>query len=374
MKMKIETTTVRAGGEVDPSTKAVAVPIELSTTFQHPPEGRSDGGYLYVREGNPVQSRLETALGALEGGESALVFASGMAAATAVLQNLPPRSHVLFGDDLYHGVRTLARSYLPRWEVEASFSDASDLRAFGAHVRPNTQLVWIETPSNPLLRIADIQQISELAHAAGARLLVDNTFATPILQRPLSLGADVVLHSTTKYCGGHSDVQGGCLVAKSREFLQPLTEARTVLGGVGSPFNSWLVLRGLRTLSVRMERHSENAMAVAAALQSMSAVEAVHYPGLPSHPGHELARRQMSRFGGMLSFQVRGGRATALRAASRVKLFLNATSLGGVESLVEHRASTEGPGSTAPENLLRASVGLEHHEDLIDDLRQALQP
>jgi cystathionine gamma-synthase len=370
--MKLETVAVHAGGEVDPGTGAIAPPLNLSTTFEHGPSGELLHGFEYVREQNPVQLRLEVALRELEGGRSAVVFASGMATATALLQMLPPGSHVLFCDDIYHTMRSVARDFLPRWGIESTFADLGDVRRTESSLRPNTKLVWVETPSNPLLKVTDIRAVSELAHRAGAQLLVDNTFATPVLQRPLSLGADLVLHSTTKYCGGHSDVQGGCVVASSRESLEPLIEARRVLGGVGSPFNSWLVLRGLRTLPCRMERHSANAAAVATALAGLPAVETVYYPGLASHPGHDVARAQMSGFGGMLSFTVRGGGSRARRAASRLKLFVNATSLGGVESLVEHRRSIEGPLSTAPDHLLRLSVGLEHPDDLIEDLRQAL--
>lgn len=369
--MRLETTAVHAGSEVDPTTGAIAPPLHLSTTFEHAPSGEPLHGFIYVREENPIQSRLESALRELEGGQSAVVFASGMAAGAAVLQTLPRGSHVLFCDDIYYTVRTLARDFLPGWGIESTFADLGDLESAERFLRPNTKLIWVETPSNPLLKIVDVPAVSELAHKNGARLLVDNTFATPILQRPLSLGADLVLHSTTKYCGGHSDVQGGCIVGKSRESVDPLFEVRTVLGGVGSPFNSWLVLRGVRTLPCRMERHSTNAAAVAAALDTFPGVERVYYPGLSSHPGHEIARRQMTRFGGILSFLVRGGRAEALRVASRVKLFVNATSLGGVESLMEHRASIEGKASAAPQNLLRLSVGLEHPDDLIEDLRQA---
>jgi cystathionine gamma-synthase len=241
-------------------------------------------------------------------------------------------------------------------------------------IRENTKLVWLETPSNPLLKISDIKAVSEIAHASNAMVLVDNTFATPLIQRPLILNADVALHSATKYFGGHSDVQGGALVlGKNSGLREKLLKIREVLGSVSSPFNSWLVLRGLRTLPCRIEKHSSNALAVAVALEKIPAVERVHYPGLTSHPGHDIARCQMRQFGGMLSFQVKGGRDQAVRVASKVKLFLNATSLGGTESLVEHRASMEGEYSASPSNLLRLSVGLEHPDDLIEDLRQALK-
>jgi cystathionine gamma-synthase len=372
LKLRLETIAVHAGAEIDSTTGALAPPLHLSTTFEHGPAAEAIHGFMYVREKNPTQSRLEAALRELEGGTCALVFSSGMAAASALLQTLPPGSHVLFSDDIYIDVRNLAREFLPLWRVESSTADLRDLHALRAAIRPNTKLVWIETPSNPLMKILDISAIAEIAHAAGAQLLVDNTFASPILQRPLALGADVALHSTTKYCGGHSDVQGGCLVVKARELFDKLFHVREILGAVASPFNSWLILRGLRSLPCRMERHSANAAAVAAALSKGPAVEAVYYPGLPSHPGHEIARRQMKSFGGMLSFLVRGGRADALRVASRVNLFVNATSLGGVESLIEHRASSEGKASNAPDNLLRLSIGLEHPDDLIEDLLQAL--
>jgi len=370
--LRLETIAVRAGAETDPSTGALAPPLHLSTTFEHGTAGQSIHGFLYVREKNPTQLRLEAALRDLEGGLAALAFSSGMAASAAMLQALKPGAHVIFSDDIYIDVRNLVRDFLPAWGIESSVEDLRNLEALKSALRPTTKLIWIETPSNPLLQILDIQAIGYVAHDAGARLLVDNTFATPILQRPLTLGVDVVLHSTTKYCGGHSDVQGGCLVVKSRELLDKLLHVREILGAVASPFNSWMILRGLRSLPCRMERHSANGAAVAAALAACPAVEAVFYPGLPSHTGYEIARCQMKGFGGMLSFLVHGGREDALRVASRVKLFVNATSLGGVESLMEHRASSEGKASRAPQNLLRLSVGLEHPDDLIEDLLQAL--
>lgn len=370
--VRLETIAVRAGAEVDPATGALAPPLHLSTTFEHGPASQPIHGFLYARQKNPTQLRLEAALRDLEGGLAALAFSSGMAASAAMLQALGPKSHVIFSDDIYIDVRNLARDFLPAWGIESSVEDLQDVAALKRALRPTTKLIWIETPSNPLLKILDIQALGRIAHEAGAQLLVDNTFATPILQRPLTLGADIVLHSTTKYCGGHSDVLGGCLVVRSRELLDKLLQVREILGAVASPFNSWLILRGLRSLPCRMERHSANGAAVAAALAACPAVEAVYYPGLGTHSGHEIAHRQMKGFGAMLSFLVRGGGSQALRVASRVKLFVNATSLGGVESLIEHRASSEGKNSRAPQNLLRLSVGLEHHDDLIEDLLQAL--
>jgi cystathionine gamma-synthase len=371
--MKFETLAVHAGGNPDPATGSIAPPIHLSTTFEHGPAGEQPAGYMYIREGNPTQTRLEEALAAIEGGEAALVFGSGLAAGAAYLQAMPPGAHVVFPDDIYYGFRKMAEEFLPRWGMESSAVDMADLDRVRAALASNTRLIWAETPSNPLMKIADLEALARIARGAGARVLVDGTFATPALQRPLELGADAVLHATTKYLGGHSDVQGGALILRERgETLEKIGHVRHILGAVASPFNSWLVLRGLRSLACRMDRHSSNGLALARALAGHAGVEAVHYPGLESHPGHAVARRQMSGFGGMLSFRVRGGRDAAIRVASRVRLFTNATSLGGTESLIEHRASSEGPGTKTPENLLRVSVGLEHPEDLIADLVQAL--
>ena len=371
--MKMETLAIHAGAAPDPATGSVAPPIHLSTNFIHGPASEETYGYMYVRDKNPTQDRLEAAMSALEGGEDALAFSSGMGATTAFFQSLDPRSHVIIPEDVYTHVRIVAATHFANWQLEYSTIDTQSPAAIAAAVRPNTKLIWAETPSNPQMKIMDIAAVAKIAHQAGARLLVDNTFASPVLQRPLELGADVVMHSTTKYCGGHGDVQGGCLVFQQRAPLhEKLFHIRMVLGAVCSPFNSWLILRGLRTLPLRMERHSANAMAVAKALCQAKQVERVLYPGLPSHPGHEIAAKQMKQFGGMLSIFVKGGWDEAVRVVSRVKLFQAATSLGGVESLIEHRASAEGEGTTAPKNLLRLSIGLEHPDDLIADLLQAL--
>jgi cystathionine gamma-synthase len=371
--LRLDTILMKAGAEVDSATGAVTPPLHLSTTFEHTPDGQSLHGHLYIRQSNPTQSRLEEALTASEGGAAALFFASGLAAGAAVLQAIESGSHVLLASDTYHGFREMAQEFLPRWGLTATAVDMTNLEAVRSAMRPETRLLWAETPSNPLLEIVDLSALAEIAHQGGASLLVDSTFATPVLQRPLDLGADIVLHSATKYMGGHSDVQGGALVLRHREALfGKLLHLRTLAGAVASPFNAWLVLRGLRTLVCRVERHASNALALAEALDGHPALETVRYPGLPHHPGHALARRQMRAFGGVVSLAVRGGRDAALTVASRVRLFTNATSLGGVESLIEHRASSEGAASTAPENLLRLSVGLEHPDDLIADLRQAL--
>ena len=370
---RFETRAVHAGASPDPATGAVAPPIHLSTTFEHGPAAETPLGYIYVRDGNPTQARLEEALAVVEGGEAALVFSSGLAAAAAYLQAQPAGSHVVYPKDVYYGVRALAVEFLPRWGMEATAVDMTDLAQVRAAMRPTTRVVWAETPSNPLMEVCDLAALARITHDGGARLAVDSTFATPALQRPLELGADVAHHSTTKYLGGHSDVQGGALVfLRKDDELEKVGHIRKIVGGVGSPFNSWLVLRGLRTLACRVEKQSSNALAIARFLEAHPAVEAVHYPGLPSQRGHEIAKRQMSAFGGMLSFRVRGGRDAALRTASRLRVFTNATSLGGTESLIEHRASSEGPSSPTPQNLLRVSVGLEHPDDLVEDLAQAL--
>lgn len=371
--MHFETKAIHAGTHIDEETGAVAAPIHLSTTFQRSEEGEPSRGYSYVRDGNPTQARLEEALAAIDGAEGAVAFGSGMAAGAALLQALPRGAHVLMPDDCYYGYAGLAHDYFERWGLSFTIVAMEDLDAVRGAMRPETKAVWAESPSNPLLKVVDLRALGAIAHEGGASFVVDGTFATPALQRPIELGADVVLHSTTKYLGGHTDVQGGSVAFKTKDVWYDETlHVRKLVGGVASPFNSWLVLRGIRTLSARMRVHSENALAVARFLASHERVEAVFYPGLESHPRHEVAKAQMSAFGGMLSFLVRGGRAAALRVAARTKLFIRATSLGSVESLIEHRNSSEGPGSRTVENLLRVSVGLEHAQDLVDDLAQAL--
>ena len=372
--MRFETRAVHAGGDPDPATGAIAPPLHLSTTFEHGPAGEPHAaGHIYIRESNPTQSRLEEALAVVEGGEAALAFGSGVGAGAAFLQALDPGSHILFHRDLYYAYRTMALEYVPRWGMEASFVDMTDIGALRGALRPNTRLLWSESPTNPTMQVLDLRAIAGEAKRVGALLLVDGTFATPALQRPLELGADVVLHSTTKYLGGHSDVHGGALVFRSRgDVASRVQHNRHILGAVASPFASWMVLRGLRTLACRMERQSANALAVARALEGNPGVRSVHYPGLESDPGHTVAKGQMSAFGAMLSMRIAGGRDGAVRAASRVRLFRNATSLGGVESLLEHRRSVESPDSTTPDDLIRVSIGLEHPDDLIEDLRQAV--
>ena len=371
--LHLQTLAVHAGAEPDPATGAMAPPLHLATTFLHGPAGERIAGYEYQREGNPTQDRLEAALVALEGGAAALAFASGMAAMSALLESLPSGARVLVPDDCYTGLRTLAREFLPLRGIDVETIDMADLGIVRRALETPTALVWAETPSNPRLKVSDIAALAEAAHAAGALLACDNTFATPLLQRPLALGADISMHSTTKYFGGHSDVLGGALVFARRDGdFGRVAHRRHVTGSVLAPFNAWLTLRGCRSLAARMALHCANAQRVATFLAEHPAVERVNFPGLPSHPGHDVAARQMSGFGAMLSIELAGGRDAALAAAGRLRLFHNATSLGGCESLVEHRASVEGRHPTSPQNLLRLSIGLEHADDLVADLRQAL--
>lgn len=372
--MKLETLAVHAGREVEPATRAITPSITLSTTFERAEDGSFPGGHIYTRNSNPNREALERALAALEGGVVAAAFASGNAATSAVLQSLSPGDHVIASTETYYGTRAVLTGALRRWGLQADFVDMTDPTSVARAMRPNTRLVWVETPSNPRLRLTDIAAVAEIAHVRGARLVCDNTFATPVLQRPLALGADLVVHSTTKYIGGHSDVLGGCVVASADDDFMGRVRAYQVFGGAApSPFDCWLLLRSLPTLPHRVRAQSEGALRVATFLAAHPQVAVVHYPGLPAHPGHAIARRQMQGgFGGMLSFQVRGGEAKAMAVAARVRLITRATSLGGVESLIEHRASVEGPESPTPRDLLRLSVGLEHSDDLIADLAQAL--
>jgi cystathionine gamma-synthase len=373
MSMRLETLAVHAGAETDAETGAVAPPIHLSTTFRHGPAAERIAGYEYQREGNPTQDRLETAIAALEGGAAALAYASGMAAIAGLLETLPSGARILLPDDCYSGLRYLANEFLPQRGVQAEFMDMGDVAAVEAACARPVALLWAETPSNPLLKVSDIAALARIAHAHGALLACDNTFATPVLQRPLALGADVVMHSTTKYFGGHSDVLGGTLVfARQDALFEAVRHRRHVTGGVLAPFSAWLLLRGCRSLAARMAMHCANARVLAGFLAAHPAVARVNWPGLPTHPGHDVAAAQMKDFGAMLSVQLRGGRDAALAAAGRLQLFTNATSLGGCESLVEHRASVEGPAPVSPQDLLRVSVGLEHPDDLVADWAQAL--
>ncbi len=371
--MRIETLAVKTGMDPDGTSRAIAPPITLSTTFERAEDGSYPGGFDYSRSGNPNRAALEAALAALEGGPEAIAFPSGMAATFSVIFSLSPGDHVVAADDAYYGTGVLLREQFARRGIEARFVDMTDLDAVRAAMRPNTRLVWMETPSNPLIRISDVEAIAGIAREGRAISCCDNTWATPLLQRPLDLGVDLVMHSTTKYFGGHSDVTGGAVIARERgETLEALRGIQKDGGLVPSPFDAWLTRRGLESLAARMAMHCANAMELARFLDAHPRVERVHYPGLEDDPGHALAARRMSGFGGMLSFDVTGGRQEAFAVAAAVKIIARATSLGGTHSLIEHRASIEGAATRAPENLLRMSVGLEHAEDLKEDLDRAL--
>ena len=376
---RFETLAVHAGHGVDPATGAVTEPIHLSTTYERAADGSYPHGYLYSRNHNPNRNGLEAALASLEGGSSCAAFGSGLAAVTAIFQGLQPGDHVVAPTDIYHGTANVLKHLFAKWQVTAAFVDMTDVDGVATAVRANakTRIVWIETPSNPLLQCVDIAAMAAIAHDAGARAVADNTFASPALQRPLGLGCDLVMHATTKYLGGRSDVMGGAVITRADDdaFAQVRT-AQLYGGAVPSPFDCWLVMRSLPTLPWRMQAHCSNAMKVATFLRTHPKVKVVHYPGLDDSPFHALAKRQMSGFGGMLSFETKGeggaGKAAAMAVAAHVDIFTRATSLGGVESLIEHRASIEGPDSKTPQGLLRVSIGLEHSDDLIDDLAQAL--
>jgi len=372
-----ETRAIHAGQDPDPTTGAVVVPIYQTSTYVQSEVGVHQG-YEYSRSGNPTRTALETCLAALEGGSTGLAFASGLAAEDCLLRTMTgPGSHVVVPDDAYGGTYRLFARVLQRWGVDHTPVALGDLDAVRAAVRPETALIWCETPTNPLLNVADIAALAGIAHDAGARLAVDNTFASPYLQQPLALGADVVVHSTTKYLGGHSDVVGGALVTRDVVLGEELAYHQNAMGGVPGAFDSWLVLRGAKTLGVRMDRHCANAARVVGLLLEHPAVSSVLYPGLPEHPGHEVAAKQMSQYGGMVSFRLVGGEAAALDVCRRTRVFTLGESLGGVESLIEHpgrmtHASVAGSQLEVPDDLVRLSVGIETVEDLLADLTQAL--
>ena len=373
-----ETRAIHAGQDPDPRTGSVIVPIYQTSTFAQDGVGGLREGYEYSRTANPTRTAMEQALAALEGGRHCLAFASGMAATDVALRTMcRPGDHVILGNDAYGGTFRLLDKVLTQWGVEYTAADLSDPAATRAAVRPNTKVIWSETPTNPLLGIADIAALAAVAAEAGARLVIDNTFATPYLQTPLALGADVVLHSTTKYLGGHSDVVGGALITDDTELNDGFAFLRNSAGAVPSPFDSWLTLRGAKTLAVRMERHCDNAERIVEALVGHPKVTKVHFPGLESHPGHDIAAKQMRRPGGMVSFQVAGGEQAALDVAAKTELFTLAESLGGIESLIEHpgrmtHASTAGSLLEVPSDLVRLSVGIESATDLVADLLAAL--
>ncbi|MFD8804990.1 cystathionine gamma-synthase [Streptomyces sp. NPDC059597] len=373
-----ETLAIHAGNTADPLTGAVVPPIYQVSTYKQDGVGGLRGGYEYSRSANPTRTALEENLAALEGGRRAFAFASGLAAEDTLLRTLlVPGDHVVIPNDAYGGTFRLFAKVASRWGIEWSVADTSDPAAVRAAITPKTKAVWVETPSNPLLGITDIAAVAQVAHAAGAKLVVDNTFATPYLQQPLSLGADVVVHSLTKYMGGHSDVVGGALIVADEGLGEEIGFHQNSMGAVAGPFDSWLVLRGTKTLAVRMDRHSENATKIADMLSRHPRVTSVLYPGLPEHPGHEIAAKQMRAFGGMISFRVEGGEEAAVEICNRTRVFTLGESLGGVESLIEHpgrmtHASVSGSALEVPADLVRLSVGIENADDLLEDLKQAL--
>jgi cystathionine gamma-synthase len=378
MTFGFETLAIHAGQEPDPRTGAVVPPIYQTSTYAQDAVGAPRLGYEYSRTANPTRDALQECLAALEGGRRGLAFASGLAAEDTLLRTVcRPGDHVVIPDDAYGGTYRLFAKVSQRWGLTFTPARVSDVDAVRAALTPDTKLIWVETPTNPLLRIADLPVLADLAHDRGALLAVDNTFASPYLQQPIAHGADIVIHSTTKYVGGHSDVVGGALVVSSDELGDELAYHQNAMGAVPGPFDSWLTLRGIKTLGVRMDRHCDNAERVVAYLTGHRAVAEVHYPGLPSHPGHEIAAKQMKRFGGMVSFRAAGGPAAAVEICNRARLFVLGESLGGVESLIEHpgrmtHASVAGSALEVPADLVRLSVGIETADDLLADLDQAL--
>lgn len=370
--MKIETIAIHAGNKTDEASKAVIQPIVMSTTFEREVDGTYAKGYIYSRSANPNRHLLENVLAKLEGGTEAAAFSSGNAAGMAVFQSLKPGTHIIGPDDMYHGLRNQIKS-LFAGILEFDFIDVNDEAFLKAHIKSNTGLIWVETPSNPLLKVTDIKKVIAIAHQHNIKVVCDNTFATPVFQQPLSLGADLVMHSSTKYFGGHSDLMGGALISpENNEWWQRIRQVQEMGGAIPSPMDCYYLVRSLKTLPYRMKGHARNAHRMTTFLAQHPNVESVMYPGLISHPQHDIAKQQMSGFGAMFSFCVKGDAEAAKKVLSKLKLFTIATSLGGVESLIEHRASVEGPDTKTPQNLLRVSIGLEHIDDLIEDMEQAL--
>jgi cystathionine gamma-synthase len=370
--MKIETIAIHAGNLVKSNTGDVTQPLSLSTTFFRDENGGYPGGHMYSRVSNPNRSTLENLLATLDKGVDCCAFSSGNAAGMAVFQALKPGSHIIAPDDMYWGFKKQLQTIF-KDSLEIDFIDLTNAAGVAAYIKENTVMIWIETPSNPLLKITDIKALSKITKKHGLILACDSTFASPILQQPITLGADIVMHSTTKYIGGHSDVLGGALVtARKNELWEKIRNIQQIGGAVPSPFDSFLLVRSIKTLPYRMRGHCSNGLALAQYLDKHPQIEAVYYPGLTSHPQHQIAKEQMSDFGGMMSVLIKGGFEEAKKVVNSVKLFAQATSLGGIESLIEHRASVEGPDTKTPGNLLRISVGLEHVDDLIEDFNQAL--
>jgi len=371
--MRFETRAIHTGLNIGNPSSSVVPPISPSTIFEVDAEGREEKDLHYTRLGNPNRLQFEAVIASLENGKAASAFSSGIAAATAVLQALDPGDHIIIPEDVYAGNRKMVKNIMNRWGLESSFIDMTSLNEIESHIKKNTKLIWMETPSNPLMRITDIKAVSELAKSHAIRTVVDNTWPTPVNQLPLDLGADLVLHSTSKYFGGHSDILGGAVVtATDDDFFERIRMIQKMAGAVPSPQDCWMLSRSTRTLAYRMRGHNEHARIVADFLSNHKRVESVYYPGLECHPGHTIAKKQMNGFGGMISFLAGRGAAEAVQIVGRSKLIKRATSLGGVESTWEHRQSSEGEGSVSPDTMIRMSVGLEHPDDLIGDLEMAL--
>lgn len=375
--MRFETKAIHAGLSIENPSKAIIPPISPSTIYEIDPSGRADEDLHYSRLGNPNRLQFEKLIATLEEGEAAAAFSSGIAAAVAVLQALNPGDHIIVPEDIYSGNRKMMREIMIRWGLKADFINMTKIETIEEHIKPETKLIWIETPSNPLLRITDIKGVTELAEthslAHKIRTIVDNTWPTPVNQLPIKSGADLVLHSTSKYFGGHSDILGGALItAKTDAFFERIRLIQQMAGGVPSPQDCWMLSRSTRTLAYRMKGHNKHAATIAGFLQSHKNVREVYYPGLESHPGHKIAKKQMTGFGGMISFLIQGIPDDAIKIVGKSKLIKRATSLGGVESTWEHRRSSEDAGSITPDNLIRLSIGLEHVDDILDDLEHAL--
>lgn len=372
--MRFETKAIHAGLEIGNPSKAIIPPISPSTIYEIDAEGRKEEDLHYTRLGNPNRNQFEHLIAVLEEGATASAFSSGIAAASAILQALEPGDHIIVPEDVYAGNRKMINSIMARWGLESSFINMTSIDSIESHIQKNTKLIWMETPSNPLMRITDIQAVCELAKSNNLITVADNTWPSPVNQLPLTLGVDLVLHSTSKYFGGHSDILGGAVVAREEgEFFDRIRLIQRMGGAVPSPYDCWLLSRSTRTLAYRMKGHNEHAAKVADFLLDHKKVSDVFYPGNPALPGYEIVQRQMKGFGGMISFLVDGNESEAIKVVGRSKIIKRATSLGGVESTWEHRQSSEGDGSITPKNLIRISVGLEHPDDIIEDLQQSLK-
>lgn len=370
---KLETIAIHGSMDHESGSRSVVPPIDVSTNYVHDERGYQEGDFIYTRYENPNRLQLEQVLAHLEGGASCAAFSSGLAALSAVFQALEAGSHVLLPGNIYHGTRSMLQKFGNKWGIECSFTDMTDLDQVESDCRKNTRLIFVETPSNPLMQITDVEKMCLFARKKGVKVCVDNTWPTPLNLNPIYFGADLVMHSTTKYLGGHSDILGGAVISKEKdEFFERIREIQRSQGAVPSPRDCWLLTRSIRSFPYRMRAHNANAMEVAKYLNDHPKIKEVYYPGLPTHPGHDIARSQMSGFGGMISFLYDGTAEETLSVVAKSEIITRATSLGGVESLWEHRRSSEREGSTTPDNLIRLSVGLEHIDDLIADLEQAL--